>query len=191
MDELVHQKLRQLQYLPSETCSDEEFLRRVYLDVTGQLPTVAETVAFLSDEAQDKRTKLIDELLSRPEFAKFWTLKWGDLLRLTKGQVGADGVHKYHRWIERAVASNMPYDEFARALLTASGSTFENPPANFFRTSTEATDTVETVSQIFLGRASTVRGVPQSSIRTVDAGQLLRDGGFLQSREETENASPR
>lgn len=151
IDKLVHEKLRQLQYLPSDLCTDDEFLRRVFLDVTGQLPTLAETNAFLNDPAADKRARLIDNLLERPEYAKFWTLKWGDLLRLTKGQVGADGVHKYHRWVERAVRDNMPYDRFAHQLLTASGSTFENPPANFFRTSKEATDTVETVSQVFLG----------------------------------------
>jgi hypothetical protein len=151
VDDLVYEKLKELKYLPSDLCTDEEFLRRVYLDVIGIMPTIDEVQAFSQDKAADKRAKLIDALLERPEFAKFWTLKWGDLLRLTSKQVGSDGVHKYHRWIERAIASNMPYDEFARQLLTASGSTLTNPPANFYRTATDTNDCVETISQVFLG----------------------------------------
>ncbi len=151
IDDLVYEKLKQLKYLPSELCTDEEFLRRVYLDVIGIMPTVDETRAFLDDSSADKRSKLINELLERPEYAKFWALKWGDLLRLTSKQVGGDGVYKYHRWVERSIASNMPYDEFARQLLTAAGSTHSNPPANFYRTATDAFDCVETISQIFLG----------------------------------------
>ncbi|MDP6556952.1 MAG: DUF1549 domain-containing protein [Pirellulaceae bacterium] len=151
VDDLVYEKLKQLKYLPSDLCTDEEFLRRVYLDVIGIMPTVDEVQAFLNDKAADKRAKLIDVLVERPEFAKFWALKWGDLLRLTSKQVGGDGVHKYHRWVERAIASNMPYDEFARQLLTASGSTHSNPPSNFYRTATDTNDCVETISQIFLG----------------------------------------
>jgi len=151
VDDLVYEKLKQLKYLPSHLCTDEEFLRRVYLDVIGIMPTIDEVHPFLNDKAADKRAKLIDALLERPEFAKFWTLKWGDLLRLTSKQVGSDGVHKYHRWIERAIASNMPYDEFARQLLTASGSTHSNPPTNFYRTATDTNDCVETISQVFLG----------------------------------------
>lgn len=151
IDELVDQKLEQLQYLPSEVCSDAEFIRRVSLDVVGVLPSAAEVRTFLADTRTDKRARFIDGLLERPGYAKFWALKWGDLLRLTSKQVGADGVYKYHRWVERAIADNMPYDEFARQLLTASGSTLTNPPANFYRTADDANDCVETVSQIFLG----------------------------------------
>lgn len=151
VDDLVYEKLKQLKYLPSGLCTDEEFLRRVYLDVIGIMPTVDEVQTFLNDTASDKRARLIDVLLERPEFAKFWALKWGDLLRLTSKQVGGDGVYKYHRWVERAIASNMPYDEFARQLLTAAGSTHANPPANFYRTATDTNDCVETISQVFLG----------------------------------------
>ena len=136
---------------PSGLCSDEEFLRRVYLDVIGQLPTLEETKAFLADSAADKRAKLIDQLLERPEHAKFWALKWGDLLRLTSTQIGSSGVFKYHRWLERAFETNMPYDQFARELLTASGSTLDNPAANFYRTATDTQDSVESISQVFLG----------------------------------------
>jgi hypothetical protein len=151
IDEHVHAKLHQLQYLPAGLCSDEEFLRRVSLDVIGQLPTVEETAAFLGDGAPDKRTKLIDSLLARDEHAKFWALKWGDLLRMTSTQIGGQGIHKYHRWLERAFQTNLPYDQFARELLSASGSTLDNPTANFYRTATDTQDCVESISQIFLG----------------------------------------
>ena len=151
VDEHVYAKLQQLKYLPSELCSEEEFLRRTYLDVIGILPTVEETSRFLADQASDKRARLIDELLERPEYSKFWALKWGDILRLTSGQVGGDGVHKYYRWVERAIRENMPYDQFSRELLASAGSTLTNPPANFYRTAGDTNDCVETVSQVFLG----------------------------------------
>jgi hypothetical protein len=151
IDELVNAKLRQIQYLPSETCSDSEFLRRVYLDVIGILPSVDESKAFLEDSSDDKRAALVDRLLEREEYAKFWALKWGDLLKMTSQLVGKEGVYKYHRWVEEAFRNNMPYDEFAKALLSADGSTLSNPPANFYRTATSMNDCVETVSQVFLG----------------------------------------
>jgi hypothetical protein len=151
VDELVNAKLQQLQYLPAETCSDDEFLRRVHLDLLGILPTVEETTAFLVDTDAHKRERLIDALLQREEYAKFWALKWGDLLRMTSKLVGDEGVFKYHRWVEQSLHENMPYDEFARQLLTASGSTLANPPANFYRTSTDMNECVETISQVFLG----------------------------------------
>lgn len=151
IDVLVHAKLRQLQYLPAVLANDEEFLRRVTLDVTGQLPSIDETRAFLADGGADKRSRLIDKLLDRPEHARFWTLKWGDLLRLTSSQVGGSGVFKYHRWLARAFESNMPHDQFARELILASGSTLDNPAANFYRTSVDTLDSVESISQVFLG----------------------------------------
>jgi Protein of unknown function (DUF1549)/Protein of unknown function (DUF1553) len=151
IDEHVNSKLLELQYLPSGLCSDEEFLRRAYLDVIGQLPTLEEATAFLGDGAPNKRTKLIDQLLARDEHAKFWALKWGDLLRMTSTQIGSQGVHKYHRWLERAFETNLPYDRFAHDLLSASGSTLDNPTANFYRTATDTQDCVESISQIFLG----------------------------------------
>ena len=151
IDDHVNSKLKKLSYSASELCTDEEFLRRVYLDVIGILPTITESNRFLTDRSPYKRRQLIDELLQRPEFAKFWALKWGDLLKMTTAAVGGDGVHKYHRWVEKAIEENMPYDEFARHLLTAAGSTHNNPPANFYRTTNDAMESVETISQVFLG----------------------------------------
>ena len=151
IDELVNAKLQQMQYLPSDTCTDAEFFRRVHLDVIGLLPSVDQTQAFLNDTRSDRRARLIDDLLQRDEFAKFWALKWGDLLMMTGQQAGDEGVYKYHRWVEESLRSNMPYDQFARQLITASGSTLANPPANFYRTASDRDACVETVSQIFLG----------------------------------------
>jgi hypothetical protein len=151
VDDLVYAKLQQLKYLPSGLCSDEEFLRRVHLDVIGQLPTLEETQAFLADGTPEKRAKLIDRLLDRPEHAKFFALKWGDLLRLTTTQIGGPGAFKYHRWVQRSFETNKPYDQFARELLAATGSTLDNPAANFYRTTADTQDCVESVSQIFLG----------------------------------------
>jgi len=151
VDELAYAKLRQMQYLPAETCSDAEFFRRVHLDVIGLLPSATETHAFLSSTSTDKRSQLIDDLLERVEYAKYWSQKWGDLLKLTGRLVGSEGVHKYHRWLEEALRTDMPYDQFATELVTASGSTLSNPPANFYRTATDMNECVETVSQVFLG----------------------------------------
>ncbi|WP_372722022.1 DUF1549 domain-containing protein, partial [Novipirellula sp.] len=151
VDELASVKLKQLQYLPSQTCSDDEFLRRVSLDVLGILPSIEETKSFLADTGEDKRQRLVDSLLERDEFAKFWALKWGDLLKMTSKLVGDEGVYKYNRWVEQSLRDNLPYDEFAKQLLTASGSTLANPPATFYRTSTDMNECVETISQVFLG----------------------------------------
>jgi hypothetical protein len=151
VDHHVLKKLEQLQILPSELCTDDEFVRRVYLDVIGVLPRTDETATFLADTDPQKRAKLVDALLERPEFAEFWALKWGDLLRIRNVKVSTGGVHKFHRWLVAAFRDNMPYDQFARALLTSEGSTFVNPPANYFRTATETNDCTETTSQLFLG----------------------------------------
>ena len=151
VDERVHEKLHLLQYVPSPTCSDSEFLRRVHLDVAGILPTLEETEGFLADTDPAKRSKLIDRLVDRPEYARFWAVKWGDLLKMTNKKIGTDGLFKYHRWVEDSLRKNVPYDQFARELLTASGSSLNNPAANFYRAAVDMNDCVETISQVFLG----------------------------------------
>ncbi len=151
IDEKVHAKLRQLQFLPAEEATDEEFVRRVYLDVIGLLPTVAETERFMGDKGAGKRARLIDELLERPEHARFWAMKWGDLLRVNAGLLGVGGVNKFHGWLVRSLAENVPYDRFARELLLADGSTLENPAANYYRAAADGMDATETTAQIFLG----------------------------------------
>ncbi len=151
IDQLVDSKLRQLNITPSPLCTDSEFLRRVSLDITGQLPSIELTKSFLADTNSDKRVRLINELLDSSDYAKFWALKWGDWLRITSKRIGEDSVFKYYRWIEHTLASNISYSEFAQALLSASGSTLSNPPANYYRAANDMHDCVETFSQVFLG----------------------------------------
>ncbi|MFV0445734.1 MAG: DUF1553 domain-containing protein [Planctomycetaceae bacterium] len=151
IDQLVDAKLQQLKILPSDLCSDDEFLRRVYLDVAGRLPSVAETQAFQNDATADKRTKLIDTLLDSADHAAFWSLKWADVLRVNSGSLKAEGVAKFNRWLYDSVYFDQPMNEFAQELLTAAGSAFENPAANYWRASREPADATETTAQLFLG----------------------------------------
>ncbi|WP_372808187.1 DUF1553 domain-containing protein [Pontiella sp.] len=136
IDKLVETKLDELGIPPSDPCSDEVFLRRVYLDVIGTLPTREEAQRFLASNAPNKRSDLIEELFERPEFADYWSLKWCDLLRVKAefpSKLWPNAVQAYHRWIRTALFNNMPYDEFARAMLTSSGSNFRAAPVNFYR----------------------------------------------------------
>ncbi len=151
IDARVFAKLKELQLPPAELCTDHEFLRRVYLDVLGVLPERKEVEAFARDTSEGKRARLIDALLERPEYAEFWALKWADLLRLKSARLGSGAAHKLHRWLVRAVRENRPYDRIARELLTASGSTLQNPPAGFYRAAADMNDCAETTAQLFLG----------------------------------------
>ncbi len=151
IDTIAFDKLKQLQILPSELCTDEEFVRRACLDVTGRLPKVDESLAFLNDAAPDKRERLIDELLDSPDYAAFWTLKWGDILRSNSKKLSAPGVQKFRQWIFDQVRNDTPLDRFARELLTATGSVYQNPAANYWRASRDPNDATETTAQLFLG----------------------------------------
>lgn len=151
IDTLVEAKVRQLQFLPAPSASDAEFLRRVHLDLTGVLPDPGSVQSFLASEVEDKRARLIDRLLDSPLYAKFWALKWGDLLRVSERAMGTVAARKYHSWIESSLAENVPYDSFTAALLLSSGSNLHTPPANFYRTTADANDAMETTAQVFLG----------------------------------------
>jgi hypothetical protein len=136
VDEHVLAALRKRGLEPANPCSDEVFVRRVYLDVIGTLPDPAEVRKFLEDSRSDKRAVQIDALLTREEFADYWSLKWCDLLRVKAEfpiNLWPNAVQAYHRWIRDAVAKNKPYDQFAHELLTSSGSNFRAPPVNFYR----------------------------------------------------------
>lgn len=151
VDTLVFEKLQQMQILPSDLCTDDEFLRRSYLDLTGRLPTVEESQAFLADTSASKRAGLVDQLLDTEDFASFWALKWSDVLRSNSKKLKLAGVHKFKKWVFDSVRNDKPMDQFARELLTSSGSVFENPPANYWRASRDPLDATETTSQLFLG----------------------------------------
>lgn len=136
IDRLVSSKLDELGIPPSDLCTDEVFLRRVYLDMIGTLPTPVESKRFLSSNSVNKRSELIEELFERPEFADYWALKWCDLLRVKAefpSKLWPNAVQAYHRWVRTALFNNMPYDEFSRHLLTSSGSNFRVAPVNFYR----------------------------------------------------------
>lgn len=151
VDTIAFQKLKQLQILPSELCSDSEFIRRAYLDTTGRLPTAKESLAFLNDKSTNKRDKLIDRLVETAEFASFWTMKWSDILRSNSKKLKSAGVYKFRRWIYDSIRSDKPVDQFARELITARGSVYENPAANYWRASRDPNDATETTAQLFLG----------------------------------------
>jgi hypothetical protein len=136
IDTLVLAALGQRGIAPAHVCSDGVFVRRVHLDLIGRLPEPGEVRRFLQSRAAGKRAVLIDDLLQREAFADYWTLKWCDVLRVKAEfpiNLWPNAVQAYHRWIHDALRENMPYDEFARALLTSSGSNFRVPPVNFYR----------------------------------------------------------
>jgi hypothetical protein len=151
IDKHVFAKLKMLSIAPSDVCTDSEFIRRASLDLCGLLPTVEETKAFLADKSADKRTKLIDKLLNRDEYADFWTLKWSDVFRSSRKTIQVKGVHTFQQWMRTQIAENMPFDVVAREIITANGSTYENPPANYYRIARDPTSLAETTAQLFFG----------------------------------------
>lgn len=156
IDDLVFARLAALGLRPAAGCSDAVFVRRVHLDAIGTLPTAAETRAFLRDTGPDKRARLIDALLERDEYVDYWTMKWCDLLRVKAEfpiNLWPNAAQCYHRWIHDAVRANLPYDRFARELLTASGSNFRVGPANFYRAiqSKDPPALARTVALTFMG----------------------------------------
>ncbi|GIW86884.1 MAG: surface protein [Isosphaeraceae bacterium] len=151
IDRAVFAKLNRMRIPPSELCTDEEFIRRVYLDTIGVLPTPEEVRGFLADPAPDRRTKVIDGLLQRPEFNDFWALKFADVLRSNSRLIQTKGAYAFHRWIREQIEKNRPLDDFVRELITAEGSSFQNPAVNYFRVSRDPETSVETTAQLFLG----------------------------------------
>jgi hypothetical protein len=153
IDELVYAKLQKVKVLPSELCTDDEFLRRVYLDLTGLPPTSDVTRAFLADsrESRQKREELIDRLVGSSEYVEHWTNKWADMLQVNSKFLGEQGAWAMRNWIRQAIASNMPYDKFVYDVLTARGSTVETPAAGYFKTLREPDVVMENTTQLFLG----------------------------------------
>ncbi len=136
IDELVMATLSRKRIEPANLCSDEVFVRRVFLDVIGTLPTSTEVRDFLANRRSNKRAVLVNKLMERKEFADYWSLKWGDILRVKAEfpiNLWPNAVQAFHRWIHDSIAENKPYDRFARELLTSSGSNFRVPPVNFYR----------------------------------------------------------
>lgn len=153
IDELVDAKLERVRALPSELCTDAEFLRRVSLDLTGLPPTVRETRIFLLDErpTRVKRDEAIERLIGSAAFVEHWTNKWSDLLQVNSKFLGEEGAKRFRDWVRAAVASNMAYDDFARALLDSDGSTYANPPTAYYKVLRQPDLVMENTTQLFLG----------------------------------------
>lgn len=151
IDKLVWDKLVKLGIEPSPQIGDATFLRRVYLDTIGTLPTAAEARRFLTDTSADKRSKLIDELLARPEYADYWAMKWSDVLRADKIKVTHQGTVGLTRWLHKKFAQNRPFDEMAREIVTAQGPVQSESPAAFFKAADQPEVASRFVSQLFLG----------------------------------------
>jgi Protein of unknown function (DUF1553)/Protein of unknown function (DUF1549)/Bacterial Ig-like domain (group 2) len=151
IDERVLEKLKELNLPPSPLCTDSEFIRRAFIDTIGLLPTAEETSKFLSDTSKDKRDRLIEALLKRPEFTDYWSYKWSDLLLVNSDKLPVQPMWSYYQWIRRQVERNVPWDQLVQKLLTSTGSTLENGGGNFFILHDEPTKIAETVSTAFLG----------------------------------------
>lgn len=152
IDTLVNSKLRKLRIAPSDLCTDEEFLRRVYVDIIGVLPTVEEYHRFINNKAPNKRDLLVDELLGRKEFAELWVLKWAELLQIRSSiQVSYKAMLLYYNWLQEKIANNVPMDRMVQELLSATGGTFKNAATNYYQNETDTLKIAENVAQVFMG----------------------------------------
>jgi hypothetical protein len=156
IDHAVLKVLRKKRISPARTCTDAVFVRRAYVDVIGSIPRPQDVLDFLKDRRADKRARLIDDLMKRPEFTDYWTLKWCDLLRVKAEfpiNLWPNAVQAYYRWIHDAIRTNRPYDEMAREMLTASGSNFRVPAVNFMRAapSREPASLAQAAALVFMG----------------------------------------
>ncbi|MFM7059284.1 MAG: DUF1549 domain-containing protein, partial [Planctomycetota bacterium] len=153
VDTLVHSKLRKLRIIPSAVCTDEEFIRRVFVDITGTMPTLDDFEKFVADTAPDKRDKLVDQLLQRKEFVDIWVMKWAELLqvRTIANRVEKKPMLAYFNWLRDKIANNTPTDKMVQELLGARGGSFANPAVNYYQTETETLKTAENVAQVFMG----------------------------------------
>ncbi len=153
VDKHVNAKMERLHLLPSELSNDAEFLRRVSFDLIGVPPSPEDLRAFLADKSETKlkRTRKIDQLMARPEFVNHWAVKWSDLLQVSRVKLGEKGMWSFREWLQESLTNNKPYDKMARELITAKGSTFSNPPANFLRFTKEPKVAMETTTMLFMG----------------------------------------
>ncbi len=152
IDKLVHAKLQRTKTSPAPLCDDYTFLRRLTLDLTGLPPTIEEIEAFQNDarDSRWKRNNLIDQLIGSPEYVEHWSNKWADLLQVNSKFLGREGAEALRNWIRSEIAANRPYDQFAHEVLTASGSTKENPAASYYKILREPEATMENTTHLFL-----------------------------------------
>ncbi|MGC3970046.1 MAG: DUF1549 domain-containing protein [Pirellulales bacterium] len=174
VDEHILAKLDKLRIAPSELCDDVTFARRAYLDLLGFTPSGPEAERFLKDERPDKRERLIDELLDRPEYADFWALKYADLLRVEEKTLDRKGVQNFHAWIRRWIEQDRPLNEFAAEIVSGRGDTYTSPAAAYYRAQRDPVLPCRDDGPSVPRRAIAVCQVPQSSVRPLDAERLLQ-----------------
>lgn len=152
IDELVYKKLERVKVLPSELSTDAEFLRRVYIDLTGLPPSSDQVRAFLADQrpTKEKRDALVDNLVGSRAYVEHWTNKWADLLQVNRKFLGEEGSIALRNWIKDSISTNKPYDQFAYEVLTATGSNLENPPAAYWKSQRDPASTMENTTHLFL-----------------------------------------
>jgi len=158
VDAAVNERLHRLRIAPSGLCTDEEYVRRVYIDVVGLYPKPDEIIAFLADKRPDKRSQLVDVLLQRKEFTELWVMKWSELLQIRSGINGGNNqppFYKnsllYYNWLADRIGQNQPLNEVVVDLLSANGGTVSNPPVNFYQTEVDKLKLSENVAQVFMG----------------------------------------
>jgi hypothetical protein len=152
IDSLVYKKLQVVKVLPSDLCSDDQFIRRLYIDLTGLPPTAAQVKEFLTDarDSKVKRDALVDQLVGSKEYVENWTNKWADMLQVNRKFLGEEGSVALRNWIKNSIAANKPYDQFAREVLTARGSNLENPPAAYYKVLRDPENAMENTTHLFL-----------------------------------------
>ncbi len=152
VDGHVNAKLKKLRVEPSALCDDPTFARRVYLDITGTLPSPEEYARFMVGTLPNKRELLVDELLERKEFSELWVLKWAELLQIrSSNDVSPKAMLLYYTWLQEKISKNVPTDVWVRELLGASGGTFKNPPTNYYQIERDIVKVTENVAQVFMG----------------------------------------
>ncbi|MBM4074891.1 MAG: DUF1549 domain-containing protein [Planctomycetes bacterium] len=151
IDQFVQTKLDSLDIVPSPLCDDGTFQRRLYLDMMGIIPTSIEAQAFMTNSDRDKRARLIDEVLDRPEFAEWWALKWADMLRVEEKTLDRKGVETFYAWLRDSFATGKPVDQLVREIVSSLGSTYEVPPTNFYRAHRLPFERSEAIGQLFQG----------------------------------------
>ena len=155
IDNLALAKWNSLNLVPSKQADDSTFLRRAFLDAAGILPTADEVETFLADQDPNKRAKLIDQLLNRDEYADYWAYKYSDLLLVSSRKLRSPSMWAFYNWIRDSVATNKPWDQFARDIFTGSGSTRQNGALNYFVLHKDTIEMAENVTQAFLGQRLT------------------------------------
>lgn len=151
IDDLVLHKLETLRIAPSRPSTDEVFIRRAFLDAAGILPTPEEVTRFVKDPGSDKRARLVDAILARPEYVDYWAYKWSDLLKVSTRKLSLNNTRAFYSWIRQAVAANQPWDAFVRELTTATGRSVEHGAVNYYVIHPDPLELMENYTQAFLG----------------------------------------